>query len=216
MHPTDDTSADYVNTRAPLRSAHKEVFEDKAAIAYTKRGATFSTGQSLVGCGGLCFDARPCIRHPRADTRTPSRRARVTRQGSRSSDSVVANGRSGQYQLRGRKKARGSGGSCSSEVMLKHRRHPPPFWDSTTLASGPPMGSVKHSSPNGEPIVQKCICPGGKVPFYCRCTVARRIRTGICLNPAAKQASPTEGRQSFQGVSKGRPTSLFIATEHDV
>ena len=29
------------------------------------------------------------------------------------------------------------------------------------------MGSVEHSLPTSEPPVRKCICPGGKVPFYC-------------------------------------------------
>jgi len=51
--------------------------------------------------------------------------------------------------------------------MPKHRHHPPPFGDATPQASGRPMGSVEHSLPTSEPLVRKCICPGGKVPFYC-------------------------------------------------
>ena len=57
---------------------------------------------------------------------------------------------------------RGSLLQCA--VMLKHRRQNLPlFWDLPPLASGSPTASVK----NIEPMVLKCICAGGKVPFYC-------------------------------------------------
>ena len=51
--------------------------------------------------------------------------------------------------------------------MTEHRRLRPTLLGTTPLSDWLPLGSVKRSSPNCEPMAVKCICLGEEVPFYC-------------------------------------------------
>ena len=51
--------------------------------------------------------------------------------------------------------------------MTEHLRLPPTLVGTTPFSDWLPLGSAKGSLQNCEPMVVKCICPGGDVPFYC-------------------------------------------------